>query len=214
MRYDSLSEEDKKKVEELLKVIETYKPWEKYPHIWKTKASFFSYMRGMQRSLWSRKWRPKIEYQNENSFQAPVLDENGNQTYYKSGKKKGQPVMRKSFKCELTGEILPIKEANIDHHPIPAGSCNHALDVCLFLFRLLTTKDNMRIISKESHKIVTHMERYGLTWEEAVVDKKCIEALKLPVDKQKKILIDSGFKEKEISNKENRKKCFKKLFKN
>lgn len=212
--YEGLSEENKKKIEDLLGVLEEYKPWEECPDMWKTESSFFSWMRGALRSIWSRKWAPKNNYLKTHSFLLPVKDENGNQKCYKTGKKRGQPVERKHFKCEITGDVLPMAQAEIDHHPVPAGSCRSGLEVCVFLFKLLTTSSNMRIISKEAHGIVTHMERTGLSWEEAAIDKHIIEAMKKSVSAQKVELSKKGFSEKEISNKELRKECYFKLFNN
>lgn len=194
-------------IKQLLKEIEHHRPWEWEGSIWKTESQYWSWVRGTFRSIWSRKWVFKNKYLQDHTFQAPVLDGNGNQKYYKTGKKKGKPVTRKHFTCEVTGELHPATNANIDHVS-PAGSLTNGLEACIFLFRLLTSSDNMRLISKEAHAIITHMERTGLSWEEASIDKQVIDKLKQKVDDQKYELLSYGFTEENISNKDKRKSCY------
>ena len=202
--------------EELLKklVIEINKhtPWE-WCDRWKNSSDYFTWLRGTFRSVWSRKWIPKNNYLKEKSFPVPTLDKEGNQKYYKTGKKKGKPVTHKAFKCEITEEILPIKEGQVDHIS-PAGSCRNGLEACIFLFRLLTSQDNMRLISKDAHKIITHMERFNMAWEEAVAAKAVIAKLKQSVNIQIKELLGLGYDSKSTSNKEKRKMCYQEIFKN
>jgi hypothetical protein len=208
--YTSLSEDKKEQIENLLLEIKKHTPWEWKGSIWKTESSYWSWLRGTLRSIWSRKWVFKNNYLQTHTFLYPVLDENGNQKYYKSGKKQGQSVTRKHFKCEITGETLSVKDGQIDH-VIPSGSLRDGLGACLFLFRLLTSPDNMRIISKDAHEVITHMERTGLSWDEAVIEKNVIKKLKQKVEDQKKELIKYGFKNEEISNGKKRKECYLKI---
>jgi len=195
---------------QLLKEVEQHRPWEWEGSIWKTESAYWGWLRGSLRSIWSRKWVFKNNYLKTHSFPAPVLDNNGKQKYYKTGKRRGQPVTKKHFKCELTGEVLPIKEGNIDHIA-PAGSLTNGLEACIFLFRLLTSPNNMRLISKDAHAVITHMERTGMSWEEASLDKAVIAKMKCSVERQKKELAKLGFTEEEMSNKDRRKNCYIKI---
>jgi hypothetical protein len=203
-------------VKKLLDEINNFKPWE-YCDQWETPSDFWSWMRGQLRSIWSKNWTPKNDYLNSSKLDVPKLDEDGNQIYYKSGKKKGQPVTYKAYKCELTGEIVKASKPkssykalyNTDHIE-PAGSCRNGLEACIYLFRVLTSPDNMRILSTKAHKIITHMEKKGLTWEEAIVDKKAIAWCDDKFVDHKAFLKDKGFSDEEVSNAPKRKECYKK----
>lgn len=210
-RYHNLSPKDKQIVESLLEEVEKHKPWEWDGGVWKTESSYWGFLRGSLRSIWSKKWVFKNNYLNSHKIQIPSIDtKTGEQIVFKTGKKSGQPKFQQGFKDEVTGEIHKIKEAEIDHIS-PAGSLRSGLEACIFLFRLLTHPNNMRIISKDTHKIITHMERTGMSWEDALLDKHLIAKSKLKVVTQKKELIKAGFTEEEISNGIKRKECYRKL---
>lgn len=205
---------DKEKlVSQLIEEIDNHTPWLWPGSPWKTESQYWSWLRGSLRSIWSRKWIFKNNYLRDHTFPYPVSDKNGNPKYYKTGKRKGERVTQKHFKCEITNEVFPVKEGQVDHIS-PSGSLTNGLEACIFLFRLLTSPNNMRLISKDAHAIITYMEKNGLSWEEAVIDKKVINKLKQKVEFQKKELISYGFSELEISNKEKRKQCYKKYLKN
>lgn len=214
-KYEALSPEDKQKIEVLLTEIENHTPWKWEGSIWKTESSYYSYLRGSLRKIWS-KWPFRNIYKKEHTYDAPLFDDSGSPILIKSGKNAGRQKTQKYFTCEVFNEEYPcsVKGKNnveIDHIE-PSGSLRSGLDACVFLFKLLCPQDNMRILCKEAHAIITHMERTGLSFEEAQVDKKVIEAMKAPVSKQIQILLENGFEEKDICNKDKRKNCFKKLF--
>lgn len=203
-------------INQLIEAVDSHTPWLWEGSIWKSEAQYWSWLRGQLRNIWGRKWPFKNKYINEHTFQAPEYDESGNSIYIKSGKNAGKPKTRKHFTCEVTGETLPAsvggKNSYEIDHKSPAGKCNNGLEACIFLFRLLTHPDNMRIISKDVHKVITYAERMGIAYEEAVIEKKVIEAMKQKASIQLEQLKKEGFKESEISNSKGRKECYRKLF--
>lgn len=196
-------------VEQLLVEINKHKPWE-WSSNWKTQSQYFSWLRGQLRGIWSRKWVPKNDYLKKQCFDHPLTDGQGNPVLIKSGKNAGKQKTQKYFICEVTGELTKKTEGEVDHIS-PAGSCNSPLEACVFLFRLLTSPDNMRLISKDAHKIITHMERTGMSWEEASLDKAIIAKMKQSVKDQSRELSHNGYTPSEISNKAKRKECYIKM---
>jgi hypothetical protein len=137
-------------------------PWELYPHIWKTKAAFFSYVRGaLRRALWE-KYPVKLEFKNETCTPPPL----GYTGRAKSG-----------TDCALTGEWEGKSKLEVDH--IEGNkSLREWEDVLPFVQHLCTTKDNMQLVKKEAHKIKSYADRQGITFEEAVIIKDAIAICK------------------------------------
>lgn len=142
-------------------------PWDEAPHIWPTKASFFSYLRGaLRRAVWER-WPLKIEFKNEQCAPPPE----GYTGRAKSG-----------AYCALSGEWVGKSAAEIDHvvGNVPLKDWE---DVLPFIQHLCATKDNMQYVSKAAHKIKSYAEKEGLSFEEAAATKRAIELIKTKQDK-------------------------------
>jgi len=200
--------------EALSKEIEKHTPWE-WCDQWDNASEYYSWLRGRLRGIWSKDWTPKNDYLNQRKFDHPKVDSNGDPILNKTGKNKGKQKTFKAYKCEITGAIIPASKPkgaktaqyNIDHID-PAGSCRNGVEACIFLFRVLTSPDNMRLLSTETHKVITHMEKSNLTWDEAVLDKKAIAWENDKSINHKQFLLDKGFEEKEISNGGKRRECY------
>lgn len=75
-------------------------PWETHSHIWKTKAAFFSYLRGnLRKAIWDT-YPVKLDFKN-NNVSAPPPD-------YKGRAKSGAY-------CSLSGEWVPKSYLEVDH---------------------------------------------------------------------------------------------------
>lgn len=183
-------------------------PWDTCEHL-NTKTKWMTWIRGMLRRGWS-KYPVAKEYKSSKQRIVPILDENGNQLYYKSGKKKGKPRTRYEAECECCGETFPAHKLQVDHI-VSAGSFVELEDIAPYLTRLFCGKDNLQLLCVPCHEIKTHCDRYNLTWEEAVVSKKIIEKCKQKVATQKAELLKAGFKEEDISNAEKRRECYRKM---
>lgn len=158
--------------------LENYKPWELYPHIWETESQFWTYLRGaLRRGVWE-KYPVKLEFKNEAVSPPP-------EGY--TGRCKSGAI------CALSGVWEGKSKMEVDHVEgnVPLRSWSHVLP---FIIHMVTTKDNMQLVTKPAHKIKSHAEKQGMTYQEADVDKAAIKWLKdnKGVDKQKKLMIDMG----------------------
>ena len=179
-------------VEKILYEIGKHKPWEEDGSIWKNEADYTNWLRSQFRSIWSD-FPLKNAYLKAREIQIPKLVD-GKPTYYKTGKRKGQMVTLKGYKCELTGKVIKASKPkgqrhapyNIDHID-PAGSCTTVKEALIYFLRLLTSPDNMQLIDTEVHKIISHYDKWkdkkGFTcFNDASADKKTIQYCKSKKD--------------------------------
>jgi hypothetical protein len=151
-------------------------PWEAYPHIWKTESAFMSWLRGgIRGGLWN-KHPVKLEFIKKNRIQIPNPNPKGK-----------KPTVWGAV-CSLTGEIVPINQIQVDHK---VG--NHSLrsldDIQSFIESIvLVTDEDLQLVSKDAHTVKSYAERKGITFEEAIIEKKVIAFGKLPVEEQKSFL--------------------------
>jgi len=217
----SSSNETQDLVKQLLEEINNHKPWE-WSDQWENEEAYLKWLRGLYRDIWY-KWSPKNKYINDNCFDYPNLDDDGKEVYVKSGKNKGKVRTKKHVKCELTGKILPKTTVKVKgetlrgkttkyqvDHIKEAGSFNSVLESFVYLLKLLTGPDNMRVLSTEAHSVVTYMAKYSKSWEEAIIDKKVIAWDKDKFVDHKGFLTDKGYAEGEVSNSSKRKECYRK----
>lgn len=147
-------------------------PWEAFPQVWPTKSKFFSWLRGgFRKAVWS-KYPGRIIFKNEHCSPPPE----GYLGRAKSG-----------AYCSLTGEWVNKSALEVDHI-VGEASLRDWEDVESFIRHLCTTPDNMQLVSKEAHRVKSHAERYGLSFEEAILAKKVIAFGKLSAQEQIKEL--------------------------
>jgi hypothetical protein len=142
-------------------------PWELYPTIWKTKAAFFTYLRGHLRLLWSR-YPAKLKWKQSKLVTPPL-------GYTGRAKKLGQ--------CHYCGEWHAASMLEVDHVHA-AGQCNSWETAQQFLRNLLDCNDNWVLADKVCHKIKSYSEAHDLTFEQARTAKTVIDLMK-PANKQK-----------------------------
>lgn len=170
--------------------LENYKPWELYPHIWETESQFWVWMRGsLRRGLWE-KYPVKLEFKNE----AVSLPPEGYTGRCKSGKE-----------CALSGVWAGKSKLQVDHIEGNVSLKSWA-DVLPFILHMVTVKDNMQLVTPEAHKIKSHAEKQGLTYQEADVDKAAIAwaAKNKGADKQKALMIKMGIDPDLLTNSKTR----------
>lgn len=139
-------------------------PWEKYPHIWKSKSAFFTYLRGaIRKSIWNL-YPPKLDFKNKNCH--PVPDDV--ETRAKSG-----------AYCALSGEWEGKSKLEVDHVKGNVKLQDWE-DLLPFIEHLCLRceGDNLQLVTKEAHKIKSYAEKHDLTYEEAAVEKKAIDIQK------------------------------------
>lgn len=155
------------------------RPWECYPNIWKNSTAFFTYLRGALRKAWVNN-PVKLEYikSKRKQISNPNL--------------KGNKKTVWGFTCDCCGKDYPIKECQVDHK-IPAGSLNQLEDIQGFVQRLLCVTDNdLQLVCKGCHSIITYSQRMGLSLTEAALKKKVITFTKLSSGEQKDTLKRCG----------------------
>ena len=152
-------------IEKIVYEIKHHKPWTYEGSIWKTEGQYVNWLRSQFRSIWTD-YPVRNEYLNQRQVDIPKI-ENGKQVFYKSGKKKGQPVTYQGYICELTGNKIKKSKPkgqryapfNIDHVE-PAGSCTTVEEALVYFLRLLTSPENMQLIDTEYHKVISHYDKY------------------------------------------------------
>lgn len=177
-------------------------PWEE-SSAWKTEAVFWQWIRGaLRRALWAR-YPVRNEFKKELTWNV-TEDE---RKHHKLG-----PRVRKVGKCALTGEIFPASQLEIDHIK-PVGRLSSWEDLPSWIGRLLCPKENMRLVSKDAHKIHTYAEKMGLTFEQAKLEKEVIAFSKLSINQQKLILKKRRVAESEMANAAKRRDAFRRILK-
>ena len=143
-------------------------PWEVEGSPWKTKAAFFTWLRGcLRRAVWET-YPLKLQFKNSQCFPPP---EN-----YTGRAKSG------NF-CALTGEWTPKSYLEVDHI-IGNASFRDWSDIQPFVKHLCTTPTNMQLVSKEGHKIKSYADKHNITFEEAFIIKTAIAIIKDKKDKE------------------------------
>ena len=124
---------------------------------WKTSGAFWTWMRGgLRRSLWMR--HPvKLALLKEKRYRAPL----GRVS------KSGIAQLVWAIDCSVCAQCVKQSNAEVDHiHE--AGSLKSVEDIQPFIERLaFVTPDDLRVVCKPCHKILTMMSRYDMTFDEA-----------------------------------------------
>lgn len=151
-------------------------PWIEHPHIWKTKAAFFSWLRGgLRRAIWE-KYPPKLEFKNQ-ACSAPPEGYEGR--------------ARSGAYCALTGVWTGKSKLEVDHIEGEA-SLKDWSDVLPFVLHLCASQSNMQVVDKEAHKVKSYAERNNMTFQQALIEKQVITLCKKPAGEQHSWLLDHG----------------------
>ena len=144
----------------------------KYPDLFPTESKFWTYLRGaLRRSLWSKS-PMKLKFKSSTSTPPP-------KDYTGRGKK--------GHVCALTGEWVMTSKSEVDHK-VGNVSLRCEDDIIPFIIHLLATDDELQIVDRDAHKVKNYAERYGMTFEEAVIEKRLIQLMKMPVKQITKLL--------------------------
>lgn len=149
------------------------KLWELYPHIWKTKSSYFSWVRGGVRlGLWN-KHPLKLEVLKENT----IMIKNNNER-----SKKRFPEVRGGV-CNVCKGVFRIGEMEVDHldgnHQL-----NEISDIGKFIEAIvLIRKEDLQLICKECHRDKSYSDRHNVPLKQAVATRKAIALIKSKRDK-------------------------------
>jgi 5-methylcytosine-specific restriction endonuclease McrA len=157
-----------------------YLPWEFYPTIWKTKSSWFSWLRGgIRRSLWNKS-PIKLEYIKKHRKR--IANPNP----------KGKVETVWGGCCGLCGNDFVIAQLDVDHKQ-GNHSLNELSDIQSFIENIvLVTEDDLQFACKTCHKIKNQQERKGISFKEASYEK-------IAIDLEKKKLVSVWLKEKGLT---------------
>jgi 5-methylcytosine-specific restriction endonuclease McrA len=147
-------------------------PWEKYPDIWKTQSAFLSWIRGgVRRSLWNR--HPiKLQTLSKLRYKIPNPNPRGKVTHVWGAD------------CSLCGGCFPIKDIEVDHK-----TGNHSLntvdDIQSFIEGIvMVTEEDLQLVCKPCHSAKSLSDKRGISFKEALTEKKIIDIIKSKQDRQ------------------------------
>lgn len=159
-----------------------FKPWELYPHIWKTEASYMSFLRGgIRRGLWEK--NPiKLEFLKERT----VKMENTNPRSMKR-----YPTVNAGM-CDMCNEMYKMAEMEVDHK-VGQHSLRSVADVERFIHGIVyVRKEDLALLCKPCHNIKTYSEKCGVSIEEATMLKEAIAVMNMKAADQKAWLTARG----------------------
>ena len=136
---------------------------EKYPHIWKSKASFMSYLRGsIRRSCWM-KHPVKLEFIKTNRQRIPNPNPKGKATEVWGGE------------CNVCKNLFVQSQLAVDHIREFSASLKEIKDVQSFVELIsLVTEDDLQFVCKDCHDTISYSQKHNCSFEEARVRKKHI----------------------------------------
>ena len=173
-------------------------PWEEYPHIWKTQAAFMSFVRGgIRRGLWEK--NPiKLQFIKNNRKRVPL-----------GRKTEANPEgLVWGCQCSICNGDFKQSECQVDHKD-GNNSLKSMEDVRNFIESMILIIDSdLSFVCKPCHKIKTHAERKGISFNQARVEKEAIRFQKLDKKVQLQFLKKHDFKDSETSNSKKRRECF------
>ena len=144
---------------------------------WKNSTAFFTYLRGCLRKAWSL-----------NPIKLNLLKNKRYQIANPNPKGKKPTVW--GAKCEMCSGEFPLSMIQVDHKN-PAGKLNKTEDIQGFVERLLyVTEEDLRLVCVDCNSALAYADKYGVSYEEACIEKKIIEICKSKKDRQ--FITESG----------------------
>ena len=136
---------------------------EKYPHIWKSKASFMAYLRGgVRRGVWL-KHPVKLEFIKNNRERIPNPNPRGKVTEVWGGR------------CNACKNLFVQSKLAVDHVREFSASLKDIEDIQTFVELIsLVIEDDLQFVCKDCHDNISYSQKQGCSLEEARVRKKHI----------------------------------------
>ena len=162
--------------------MEDCKPWEHPLSIWKTKSQYFVWLRGHLRNIW-KDYPLRTEW--KKTQLRPVRDEERKRKVF-------HPSTKSVGTCYLCNNWFAGSKLEVDHK-VKSNGCYDFDTAEEFLWHCAADdSSNWALVCKPCHKIKSHAEGRGITFEDAKAEKKAIEILNKKQDKQ--FLLDRGIK--------------------
>jgi hypothetical protein len=113
------------------------------------------------------------------------------------------------WKCNHCGEYFGGNEINVDH--ISQEESFTELDAAFTWASSILNAggdDDLQILCIPDHEIKSHADKYGFTWEAAILDKKAISWEEDKTSNHQEFLMSKGFSKEETSNIKKRRACY------
>lgn len=148
--------------------------------VWKTRASFFSFMKGLFRKGWSR--HPvKIKLLKKLRKQIP------------NPNPKGKKETVWGAECSICHETHILSNIEVDHKLEDTATLTKLADVQSCVEKLLVVlEEDLRLVCKQCHSVLTLSQRNGITFEEAQLEQKVILFKKMKANAQFTFLTSLG----------------------
>lgn len=145
---------------------------EQYPHIWKSKSAFMSYLRGgVRRACWM-KHPVKLEFIKNNRERIPNPNPRGKVPEVWGGR------------CNLCKDLFVQSKLAVDHVREFSASLKDIEDIQTFVELIsLVIEDDLQFVCKDCHDNISYSQKQGCSFEEARVRKQHIL-----IGKEKRIL--------------------------
>lgn len=145
-------------------------PWLEHPNIWKTQSAFMSFLRGgIRRALWNKS-PIKLEFIKAKRKKIPNPNPRG----------KVKEVWGAT--CALCGKDFPLNQMNVDH-VVGNHSLNSLDDLQSFVENIVCVSfSSLQFVDKECHKVKSHSEKMGISFESALAEKEAIAIIKSKQD--------------------------------
>lgn len=167
---------------------------QQYPDVWKTRSAFFSWIKGAIRKAWS-----KHPVRTGLLKKRIVQLENTNPRSMKRF-----PTVA-AVQCENCGEVVKKDMAEVDHNHNKIASLTKIEDIqsCVEAL-LLVTEEDLQVLCKPCHEVITFARDHNLSFEEAVLEKKVVQFKSKKAKEQRKVLTECNISETMMINEEGR----------
>lgn len=177
----------------LLKQFKEAPPYdtEEGKRIWKNDMGYFGWLRGGLRTLWQdyplrKEWKKSV-------LRPVTPEEKAQKVFHSSTKNVGQ--------CAICKEWMAGSKLESDHL-IPSKGCKSIEEAIHFFFYCAASlPEHWQPVCKACHKIKTHSERKGISFEEAKYEKQAI-----PLEKKGTAFVKAWIEERGVSPESNKDK--------
>ena len=179
------------------------RPWEVEGNPWGTEAKFIAYIRGVLRKGWGR-YPLKINFKNSIRYQVKNTNPKSMRRF----------PMIWVMDCAICNKPFSSNDIEIDHIG-DNGTFRTINDIESYARHLfMLTPDKMRGLCKPCHKIVSHSQRTGTSFEQAAMLKEVIRIFKEESkDDIMQFILDYYFLEEyNVSNEKSRKEAVEDIF--
>ena len=144
-----------------------------YSHVWKSKSAFMSWLRGGVRAGMWNKHPVKLDYIKTHRKQIKNPNPRGNKATVWGGT------------CDICKQDYVLNQLQVDHIREDSAVLRDIKDLQSFIESItLVTAEDLRLVCKPCHTIVSYSQKENMSFEEAKIHKFVIDLCKKKLDKQ------------------------------